>query len=250
MVHGGMTLVKYLTFLFNFIFWLSGIGLIVAGAVVEIEYKNYIDFLGNQFLSAPILFIVTGCIIAVIGFFGCCGAIRESYCMIMTFAVLLAIVGILELAAGITSYVLRYDLENFLKTQIHNGMNLYRKNGSEGVTHSWNYMQQELQCCGLEKHWDWKNSTFYMEKPDLPDSCCRKETPACARGIYEVENKAVIPEIVFNQGCLKQFYEWVERHIAAISGIACSLVVIEVLGICFACCLSKSILKEYDDYYY
>lgn len=38
-----------------------------------------------------------------------------------------------------------------------------------------------------------------MEKPDLPDSCCRKETPACARGIYDVENKEVIPQIVFNQ---------------------------------------------------
>lgn len=67
-----------------FLFQLSGIAIIVAGAVIQIKWTYYINFLGDSFFSAPILLIVVGCIIALLGFFGCCGAIRENYCMTMT----------------------------------------------------------------------------------------------------------------------------------------------------------------------
>lgn len=56
----------------------------MAGTVIQIKYSQYINFLGNSFLSAPILLIVVGVIVAFLGFFGCCGAIRENYCMTMT----------------------------------------------------------------------------------------------------------------------------------------------------------------------
>jgi CD63 antigen len=61
-----------------------GIGVVVAGATIQIRYSTYINFLGDTFLSAPILLIAVGAVIAVMGFFGCCGAIRENYCMSMT----------------------------------------------------------------------------------------------------------------------------------------------------------------------
>jgi hypothetical protein len=63
---------------------LSGIGLVVAGTVIQIKYSQYINFLGDDFLSAPIVLIACGCVITLLGFFGCCGAIRENYCMTMT----------------------------------------------------------------------------------------------------------------------------------------------------------------------
>ncbi|VDO96625.1 unnamed protein product [Soboliphyme baturini] len=84
MVHGMMTLIKYALFLFNFVFWLCGLALIVPGALIQIKNSTYINFLGNSVLSAPIILIVSGCIVAILGFFGCCGAIRENYCMTMT----------------------------------------------------------------------------------------------------------------------------------------------------------------------
>lgn len=69
--------------LFRFL-QLSGIGLVVAGTVIQIKYSQYINFLGDDFLSAPIVLIACGCVITLLGFFGCCGAIRENYCMTMT----------------------------------------------------------------------------------------------------------------------------------------------------------------------
>lgn len=53
---------------------------------------------------APILTIAIGCIIFLIAFFGCCGAIKESYCMTMTYSVILMVLLIAKLVVGI--YVL------------------------------------------------------------------------------------------------------------------------------------------------
>ena len=53
-----------------------------------------------------------GCLIFIVTFFGCCGAIKESYCMTMTFSVLLALVFLLEFGAGIAAYMLRNDVSN------------------------------------------------------------------------------------------------------------------------------------------
>lgn len=53
---------------------------------------------------APILTIAIGCIIFLIAFFGCCGAIRESYCMTMTYSTILMVLLIAKLVVGI--YVL------------------------------------------------------------------------------------------------------------------------------------------------
>ena len=63
---------------------ISGVALIITGGVIQGLYAQYLDFLGNEFLSAPMLFIVVGAIIFLVAFFGCCGAIRENACMMLT----------------------------------------------------------------------------------------------------------------------------------------------------------------------
>lgn len=54
----------------------------------------------------PIALIVLGCIIFVISFFGCCGAIRESQCMVTTYAIflLLLVVGMIVCASLVFIY--------------------------------------------------------------------------------------------------------------------------------------------------
>ena len=70
--------------LYLFLPQLAGLGLIIAGAVVQSELSTYFDFFGGSVSAAAILLIVVGVVIFVIGFFGCCGAYKENYCMTMT----------------------------------------------------------------------------------------------------------------------------------------------------------------------
>lgn len=238
-----MTCIKYLLFLFNFIFWVTGIGIIVAGAVIQIRYSNYINFLGDSFLSAPILLIVVGCVIAVMGFFGCCGAIRENYCMAMTFAVLLGLIFILELAAGIAGYILRIELEQVIKVQALDGMSHYNMTGSSGVTEAWDHMQETLHCCGISNYSDWQNNTWFENNNDVPESCCRQL--GCD---VTVRNKPVeiAEKIIFVDACADKLLDWASNKMGIIIGIVCGVAGIQIVGVLLSCAFGSRIRDMYD----
>lgn len=65
-------------------FQITGIVLLSIGLVIHGVYRQYQHFLDNSFFSVPSLLVAVGSIIFIIAFLGCCGAIRESYCMIIT----------------------------------------------------------------------------------------------------------------------------------------------------------------------
>ncbi|PSN47126.1 hypothetical protein C0J52_14495 [Blattella germanica] len=84
MVSGGMSCVKYLLFVFNLIFLITGIAILAIGGIIQDFYSDYSDLLHGKFFVAPVLLLVVGVIIFIVAFFGCCGAIKENHCMIMT----------------------------------------------------------------------------------------------------------------------------------------------------------------------
>merc|ERR1712221_20568 len=100
---GKMSVIKYLMFFFNVLFWLSGLALIIVGALIKSKYGTYLSFANAQYADAAIFIIVVGVIVFVVAFMGCCGAIKENYCMITTFATFMVIIFILEVAAGAMS---------------------------------------------------------------------------------------------------------------------------------------------------
>jgi CD63 antigen len=65
-------------------FQISGIAILSVGAIIQNFYSNYTDFLHGKFFVGPVLLIVVGVIVFVVAFFGCCGAIKENHCMILT----------------------------------------------------------------------------------------------------------------------------------------------------------------------
>ena len=83
--------------------------LIIIGSIIKAKYGDYLSYGedGSKFASVSVFIIIVGVIIFVIGFLGCCGSIRENYCMITTFAVLLGIIFILEIVAGALGFAYR-----------------------------------------------------------------------------------------------------------------------------------------------
>eukprot|EP00914_Ancora_sagittata_P019615 GHVO01039114.1.p1 GENE.GHVO01039114.1~~GHVO01039114.1.p1 ORF type:complete len:265 (-),score=24.99 GHVO01039114.1:41-754(-) len=235
MVEGGMKCVKYLLFAFNLIFFLAGLGLIIAGALVQTKFNEYFDFFGGQFSAAAILLIVVGSIIFIIGFFGCCGAYKENYCMVMTFAVLLALIFILEIAAGITAYVLRDKVDGFVKDSLDTALLKYDTD-HPAVVEAWDKAQVEFQCCGVNNYTDWSGQgTIGVNQ--VPVSCCLEGTD-CATNPK--------PNTVYSDGCMEKFTSWIEENIFIIGGVGIGLAFVQLLGIILAVCLGRSIKKEYE----
>lgn len=70
-------------------FQVAGIALIVVGAIPLFKLEDIRDaFPENNPAILPIAVLVLGSVIFTISFFGCCGAIRESQCMVSTVSLL------------------------------------------------------------------------------------------------------------------------------------------------------------------
>ena len=134
-----------------------------------------------------------GVVIFLIAFLGCFGAMKNSSCMVYTYSTLLLIVLVAEIAAGVAAYVLKDNLDHKINEKMIESMDNYGKadygftrqfgpayvhnvhnyGDYSGVTDTWNLVQRELECCGVNNATDWK-STDYNK---TPDSCCQVNQP-------------------------------------------------------------------------
>lgn len=63
---------------------LSGLGILIAGAIVLADFNEFNHFIEGRVLAPPIVLIVTGLIIFLIASLGCFGAIKESPTLLLT----------------------------------------------------------------------------------------------------------------------------------------------------------------------
>jgi len=233
-----MRFCQCLLFIFNFLFFICGIALCAAGGYV----------LATPYLPIPkvetgvglaIFLIVLGALIFIFGFFGCCGAIKESPCMLNTFAVLLALVLLLQFAGGITAFVKRNAIKDAIKKEFVDSMiPKYVPGGNDTVTEAWDGVQTKLKCCGYVGPDDWKLNTV-LPSGSVPDSCCRNNTEGCGEN-WKDKPKGDIRTI----GCKDKVLQELEIPFYVIGGVAIGLAFIEVVGIIMACCLSQSIKND------
>lgn len=63
---------------------LIGLALIIIGILFKLDITEATRLIPDNFELAPVLSIVIGAIIFVTAFLGCCGAVKESPCMLTT----------------------------------------------------------------------------------------------------------------------------------------------------------------------
>jgi len=229
---GSANFVKYLLFLLNFIFVITGIIILSIGATVQGIYHGYAHFLSDQFFSVPALLIAIGALIFFIAFFGCCGAIKENYCMVMTFAVLLGLIFILEFAAGISGYVLRNNTNELLTNTLTGTMQQYNKTNFDYITALWDEVQKDFSCCGAKKYDEW----YPILNGLLPMSCCSFGPGAI--GSMSCTNETLT---LFTTGCAPAFGEFIRAHAVSLGAAGLSIALFQLIGIFITCFLARKI---------
>ncbi|KAM9751339.1 CD63 antigen [Menidia menidia] len=236
-VEGGIKCVKFLLFFFNFIFWLCGLALIIIGIMVQMSLHSTFMIRDASASGAPILLIGVGVVIFFIAFFGCCGAWKENYCMITTFAVLLSLVIIAEIAAAIAGYVFRNKLSTIVQDSLTDTINSY-KNGTKEFKASVDKMQESWKCCGVNSSTDWK--FFSTEGNTVPDSCCLNVTTNCGKGAMTDGSK------VYQKGCHDAMVAYLKENIQWVIVAALVIAFLQIMGIVFACLLMRGIRSGYE----
>ncbi|XP_035512743.1 CD63 antigen [Morone saxatilis] len=236
-VEGGMKCVKFLIFFFNFIFWLCGLALIVVGVLVQVGLHKTFTIKDATASGIPILIIIVGVVIFFISFFGCCGAWKENYCMITTFAIFLSLIIIVEIAAAIAGYVFRNKLSGVVQDSLAEMITHY-ENGTAEFKDTVDKLQEELKCCGVNSSSDWK--TFSSEGNSVPDSCCVNVTKRCGVGTMTDATK------VYQKGCHDAVEALLKKNLLWVIVAALVIAFLQIMGIVFACCLMRGIRSGYE----
>ncbi|XP_062544770.1 23 kDa integral membrane protein [Armigeres subalbatus] len=231
----GTKTIKYLLFVFNLIFAVSGLVLLIAGIIVLLDVNDYQHFVEDKLMAPPVVLIVVGTFVFLVASLGCYGAIKESPKLLNAFAVFLIIVLIIEVAVAIAAVAFKSDLQNALETQLENSIS--RRNSADMA--AWNRVHKKMMCCGIEGPKDWYDNN----NRTMPASCCKPdlidpETDDCKNA------PPLFMDRYYQEGCMMKLKQHFDKNAAVIIAVGFVIAAFQLLGVIFSCWLSAAIKRD------
>ncbi|XP_072943644.1 CD63 antigen-like isoform X2 [Epargyreus clarus] len=223
----GTSFVKYVLFFFNLVVALFGVAMIALGIAVHLNWAVIKDELKGHLTVAPWVFIIIGAVMFIIAFFGCCGAIRESHCMVVTYAIFLLVIIIVQVVIAVLMFTYADTIRDALVKSVET---LYDKRTQDKVTEElFASIETQLECCG-------KNSPADYGILTPPKSCCTSMGT-----VGNLLGKTCTFADANTTGCGPRVGGVYDKWSKAIAGVAIGVACIEVVGALFALCLANSI---------
>ncbi|XP_074428746.1 tetraspanin-8 [Larus michahellis] len=238
---GVSSCMKYSMFIFNFLFWVCGS--IILGVSVWIrvskDAQQELDIDSSLFAGVDLL-IAVGSIIMVLGFLGCCGAIKESRCMLLLFFIGLLLILILQVTGGILGAVYRSQIETSLNKTLLEDVKLLQNSSQEAKAfqEKFHKFQRKQQCCGLlNGPADWGKNFNNLIGGNKVCECEEANPSADLCTIFD-------GRYIYKTPCKEVITEYLKDHLLIIMGIAFGLAVIEILGLGFSMSLYCQIQRK------
>jgi len=265
-------LVKYTLFLTNFLIFVLGLCTLGFGIWVLVDKPGFLDLFDKAedvindqggdisgfdigvYASAPIILIVIAVIVTIIAFFGCCGAIKENKCMLITYFVILLALFIGMIVGAVL--VLQGKFDDQIKSPLLDSIKKYKDEPTSSQPKElafkevWQTVQKELKCCGVNSAADWKtaeNAGWENTSPDYPkpEGCCfhtrgqddensAEQITTCRKASYNGTDA----KPYYFEGCYTVFIDEIESQQDKIFAVAITTVVIMFINMLssFALC--------------
>ncbi|XP_074000464.1 tetraspanin-8 [Numenius arquata] len=238
---GVSSCMKYSMFIFNFLFWVCGVVILGVSVWIRVSEaaQEEVDIDSSLFSGADLL-IAVGAIIMVLGFLGCCGAIKESRCMLLLFFIGLLLILILQVTGGILGAMYRSQVETSLNKTLLQTVYLLQNSTKEAEVfqEKFHKFERRHQCCGvLIGPADW-GQNFNKPVGNSKACACEIENPLADLCImYE-------GRYVYKKPCREVVMQYINSHLLTIMGIAFGLAIIEILGLGFSMSLFCQIQRK------
>uniref|UniRef100_A0AAY5K174 Tetraspanin n=1 Tax=Esox lucius TaxID=8010 RepID=A0AAY5K174_ESOLU len=220
---------KIMMFIFNGAIFLAGVAILAVGVWVKVDSESLFGLIENiedapaelsQLANVAYLLIGVGAVLLIMGFLGCCGAMKESRCMLMLFFIIILIIFIAEVAGCIVIFVFQplakeilEDLGDKVVVSIKKGYGQ-----DKTLTDLWNGTMKEFKCCGYHNFTDFDGSPYHSKTKSYPPTCCIPNGP-CDTTNAEESN-------VF--GCFDMLLKLVEDNVVIIGAVGIGIAALEV----------------------
>uniref|UniRef100_A0A8C6TI44 Tetraspanin n=1 Tax=Neogobius melanostomus TaxID=47308 RepID=A0A8C6TI44_9GOBI len=240
-------LLKTMMFIFNGVIFLAGAAVLAVGIWVKVDSGSLMSIVGSidgapaeldQLANISYVLIGVGVVLVVIGFLGCCGAVKESRCMLLTFFIIVLIIFIIEVAGAIVLFVfpdLAANLLRGLEKEV-------RKDISENygkdkqVTELWDNTMDQFKCCGFSNYTDFEDSPFVANTTAYPPTCCK--SPNNNKCSVDATKDSDIP------GCVEKLVEFIEENSVIVAGVALGIAALEIAAMVVSMILYKDIGRK------
>lgn len=225
-LEGCYSCIKYLMFAFNFLFWLLGCVILGIGIWIKVdpatigdvakedaELQAFFNELQAYGSVGAYVLIAVGSIIMVIGFLGCCGAIRESQCMLALFFVFLTLIFIVLLVCGIYVIIAKDKVKTNISETLEKKIK-EMKGGDQEAKKFMKALQDKLNCCGADRG--------VLDYGGYTDNECQFAN--------------------YQQPCAPLLNQKLSQNIVIIAGVAIGIASVMFLGMIFSmllCCAIK-----------
>lgn len=251
----GLCCYKTLSLIYGFFFFIIGLLLMAIGLWVTKTKASFEAI--NDLLTLPaLLSVIMGVLMIIVGIIAIIGALREHLGLLRFFLVFVIIAFIVQIVIGVIAFVYREETVKMNSGQLKFAIKGYTEN--EDLQLAVDYIQSNLDCCGLTGPSDWDfNSNYSCANRDsslscsLPLSCCMEPEPDCLGG--DSVRRRITSSRLHNHGintlgCSFEFLMWIESHLDAVGATAMGFAILHILGI-FIVYMYISKVEDYSRLY-
>ncbi|XP_053277455.1 tetraspanin 36 [Pleuronectes platessa] len=175
----GIFTSKTVLLFLSLVFCAAGAVLAYIGSYVIHSYNNFDSFIQDKYALVPAAITIgISVVMFVFGLLGCCSTLRESKFGLSFFFLVIMMMFAAEVAALVFSFIYQGKISGDLERSMNESFSMYDGQGTE--TKGVDYLQSQLQCCGVNNYTSWANTTWFSSQNNtVPLSCCKNSTTQC-----------------------------------------------------------------------
>jgi len=220
---------------------------------LSLSYKDLVEDSSLVLHFVPLWTLIGGIILTLVCFFGCCGVLRRSPCMLRTYGSLVLLFFAIELVCGVLLVVKKDEILDYIEGDMLATFRKYNMNKEKELSTSIDLAQAELQCCGVKSYQDW--ASILPDSRDVTPGCCRKmpgyDPNTCYMDVATL-NPRRRNDTIYTRGCFPTLkYSMAHESLAlGIMAIVLSVLQLVLMIVSFTEAAKYARHKERYDYEY
>eukprot|EP00108_Taenia_solium_P007513 TsM_000341200 transcript=TsM_000341200 gene=TsM_000341200 len=293
---------KFILFSLSLLFVLIGLALVVAGAWAVFNIPSFMQALAFAFdtdvagtelyqnakLTQAIAYVCVGLglFIFLVAFFGCCGVVTDSCCLLITYAVVVSLLFLAKVICVLVFLLLGEKISPIVIDEIQGSfsrnymgyLGLPHEDDSASYSQAMDAIMLNFQCCGVHGLQDFEqpgtsklwhevgrlyvtaeNQEITGDAVGLPVACCQfRNIDFPMNSTFHQLHRSmkstqcpVKPVSVYNtMGCVERISSTLKQYTVVIAVTPVIIAVIEVIGVILASALAHEVKQDVGRLYY
>ncbi|XP_072288503.1 tetraspanin 36 [Eucyclogobius newberryi] len=239
----GIITSKTVLLFLSLIFWAAGAFMGYVGYTMVKTVDNFESFIQDHNALIPAAVVIgISVFMFIFGIVGCCSTFRESKFGLSCFFVIIMVIFAAEVAALVCTFIFRGRINPAMDKTMTDVFAKY--NGENSDSKAVDYLQSQLQCCGVKNYTSWRNTTWFATNGSVPVSCCKRNS-TCTGSMNQ-------PDLLYVEGCEVKLVNFLHQSLSYAMLVILGFAIVKFFGmlsVCVITCKSNSKRNGYESFY-